>query len=386
LLREIVAVYGKRGLREFVSGSHLGVWTEERSGMYTDDTNSTLALASSLVFRQTLDAQHAAEMYGKFWLLQPERGYPDSAKIVLTAVLNRCDIRATGTFAFRDGSFANGAAMRISPIGISYRNASDSVLTQAVRLAVLSSHVHPEAVAGALVIAKAVAILCNTEPEQFKPENFLDDLISISTNDEVTKRLQLLRKFWNTPEWKGVVWCVDERMCENVTEAHMDDDYCARWFQIRSVVAVACAIWAFLTAWNDPEEAIVQAVLLGGDADTVGCMTGALVGALHGYNTLPKRWVTNLENGTCGRNFAIQVGEQLGLLDLVSVETNILETNEASTYSPQHARQEISTLLQTTTPTMFRNHNATTTIEECATVAKEHSIALAAVLQHFGVD
>ena len=45
-------------------------------GMYTDDTNSVLALATSLVRRGGLDPQDAAESYGQFWLSNPERGYP----------------------------------------------------------------------------------------------------------------------------------------------------------------------------------------------------------------------------------------------------------------------------------------------------------------------
>jgi len=43
------------------------------------------------------------------------------------------------------------------------------------------------------------------------------------------------------------------------------------------------------------EMAILSAVNLGGDADTVGACTGALAGAYWGLEVLPDRWRTGLE-------------------------------------------------------------------------------------------
>jgi ADP-ribosyl-[dinitrogen reductase] hydrolase len=38
------------------------------------------------------------------------------------------------------------------------------------------------------------------------------------------------------------------------------------------------------------EEALVQAVNLGNDADTTGAVTGAIAGALYGLQSIPHRW------------------------------------------------------------------------------------------------
>ena len=85
-----------------------------------------------------------------------------------------------------------------------------------------------------------------------------------------------------------------------------------RWFQIHASTAVACAIWAFLSNWRNPEEVVVKAVGLGGDADTVGSMAGALAGALHGSAWLPPRWLDTAEN----RDYAEGVARRLAELDL----------------------------------------------------------------------
>jgi len=121
----------------FTPGQHMGLYhLPPRWGMYTDDTNSTMALAFSLVENQGLWPLHTAHQYGRFWVSEPVRGYPDSAKAVMQSVLKGADIYQTGTLSFPTGSFANGGVMRIAPIGIAYRNATVEEIHAAVKLAI----------------------------------------------------------------------------------------------------------------------------------------------------------------------------------------------------------------------------------------------------------
>ena len=87
-------------------------------------------------------------------------------------------------------------------------------------------------------------------------------------------------------------------------------------FQIHAVVAVPCALWAFLTHWQKPAECLVEAIGLGGDTDTIASMTGALAGALHGQQWLPKSWYDGLENGEYGRDYCVALAKSLATLDL----------------------------------------------------------------------
>ena len=41
---------------------------------------------------------------------------------------------------------------------------------------------------------------------------------------------------------------------------------------------------------------MVKAVNLGGDADTIGAITGGLAGALYGYDSIPERWKARLDS------------------------------------------------------------------------------------------
>jgi len=118
--RQIKTQYGE--LRDFIPATCLGLPRNVvRLGSYSDDTNSSLALATSLARCGGLDAAHVARTYGSFWLKDPERGYPESAKMSMVAVQLGVDPILTGRLAFPDGSFANGGAMRIAPVGIAFR-------------------------------------------------------------------------------------------------------------------------------------------------------------------------------------------------------------------------------------------------------------------------
>ena len=60
--------------------------------------------------------------------------------------------------------------------------------------------------------------------------------------------------------------------------------------------SVPSAIYCFLRSPESFEEAVIRAVNLGGDADTMGAMCGAISGALLGESAIPSRWLSVLED------------------------------------------------------------------------------------------
>ena len=62
-----------------------------------------------------------------------------------------------------------------------------------------------------------------------------------------------------------------------------------------ALVAFRNALWQVLHASN-PEDAIIDTVMRGGDTDTNAAIAGALVGAIHGRNAIPERWVKCILN------------------------------------------------------------------------------------------
>jgi hypothetical protein len=151
--------------------------------------------------------------------------------------------------------------------------------------ALLATHVHPEGVDGAFIQALAVSRLCKlANTEGFSPLAFIEELRSQARTPILRDKL-------------GIV-------CRIVMEGTSDEDALlelvepsmfGRVFQIRASEAVASALLAFARDCQRPDECLIRAVNWGGDADTVGCILGALLGAMHGTSWLPPRWLLRLE-------------------------------------------------------------------------------------------
>ena len=68
----------------------------------------------------------------------------------------------------------------------------------------------------------------------------------------------------------------------------------------------------------EPENAMVAAVGLGGDANTIGSICGAMCGALHGKAWIPARWFDRIENdGAYGRDYVVDIAAELAELGLL---------------------------------------------------------------------
>ena len=79
---------------------------------------------------------------------------------------------------------------------------------------------------------------------------------------------------------------------------------------VRAAEAVPPALGAFLAA-KSAEQAVVLAVSLGGDTDTIAAMTGALAGAYWGLDAWPPPWRLGLENGQNGKDYALHLCKRI---------------------------------------------------------------------------
>lgn len=61
------------------------------------------------------------------------------------------------------------------------------------------------------------------------------------------------------------------------------------------VHTLEAAIWCLINS-NSFEEAVLKAVNLGSDTDTIAALTGSLAGILYGYKNIPERWISQVRN------------------------------------------------------------------------------------------
>jgi poly(ADP-ribose) glycohydrolase ARH3 len=280
-----------------------------RYGMYTDDTNTCLALASSLAACGRIDAAHAAKSYAHFWRNgDAVRGYPPSAKQVMQATLDGVPAQATGLqphFPFPGGSFANGGAMRISPLALAYRDAGPDVLRDAVAQAILSSHRHPEAIDFAVIQASLVQYALQVGAAGFQRDAVLDELASRCETKAmagmVRATAEAIHKFNAGDDEIEIVKQLVGR------ERRPGSGFS---FQIASVHMAPCVLWVACVHYRNPRNALQRAIDLGGDTDTTASMVGAILGAMHGEGWC-EDWARELENGPKGKDYALRLAEEL---------------------------------------------------------------------------
>lgn len=149
-------------------------------------------------------------------------------------------------------SYGNGSAMRVSPIGWAF-DSLDEVLEEAKRSAA-PSHNHPEGIKGAGAVAAAVFLARGG-----KSKDEIRDYIAGEFGYDLNRPLEAIR-----PEYTF------DSSCQG---------------------SVPEAIIAFLES-EDFEDALCNAISLGGDSDTQACIAGAIAEAF--YGPVSKRWVTML--------------------------------------------------------------------------------------------
>jgi poly(ADP-ribose) glycohydrolase ARH3 len=163
------------------------------------------------------------------------------------------------------GSYGNGGAMRVAPVALwAYPDLDETI--RLARETAKVTHTHPVGVEGAVIQAVAAHHALQTE---FEPARLLADLDELIETEEFRGKLDILSS------------CLER-----------DDDERARLHLGNWVAAhnsVVTALYCFLLA-DDFEDAIVRAIRMAGDTDTIGAMTGALAGARWGLNSIPPVW------------------------------------------------------------------------------------------------
>jgi len=263
-------------------------------GTCTDDTRMAADLARGLLDGGgVLDPDAVARRFGEGY--DPTRGYGGNTRRILEAICSGTPWRdAALRFELPGGSWANGAAMRVAPVALAFPDDPAAVREAALSQARITGHNHPIGRAGAVLQALAVreALARGAGGDPIEPPRFV-----VAVRDA--------HDAW-PEEFDGALRWIEENL-----DARPGDAVRALGTGARASRSVPAALWAFLTRWKDAEAAIVRGVNLGGDADTIGAMAGALAGAYRGAEALPRRWLDALEDGPRGRSDLVELADRL---------------------------------------------------------------------------
>ena len=239
--------------------------------------------------------------------------------------------QATGSqdpFAHATMTAGNGAAMRIAAVGLWWR---DEPETRDRRAASLSAVTHADlrGIAAAQALAAAISRGLVPRPMPVLNSELVDDveragqravgLLGIENDDRFNRVLAgLVEHRRYCYDLNQLLAGIRQRAqliggAEGRVEATSGFAPCS--------VPAALAIVDFADSF---EQALVTAVNLGGDTDTVGAMVGALAGARFGLSAIPSRWLDDLRaTGTLIERIDQVVAREAGdpKPDLIALET-----------------------------------------------------------------
>jgi poly(ADP-ribose) glycohydrolase ARH3 len=257
----------------------LRAWLPDVSELvYTDDTAMAIGLAQSLAELGCLDEQDLGDTFQVNFTLEPWRGYAQGPPALFrqVAMYGLPYPEAAGQLFRGQGSYGNGAAMRIAPLGLFYHDAPD--LYEEARRSAIVTHAHPIGIDGAAVLAWAVARAVALDPRQpFPAEQWVAGLIAFARTPEMREKLEMVRSLLARDAPAHVA---APRLGQDVT-AHG---------------SVPFALYAFLRHPHSFEDCLFCAILNGGDRDTLGAMACAVSGAYLGIEAIPPDWRARLEN------------------------------------------------------------------------------------------
>ena len=104
---------------------------------YTDDTQMAIGLSEALVESGEVIEEVLCRAFVANYV--PSRGYGRGARAVLEAMEDGRDYREVAEHHFVGGSFGNGAAMRVAPVGLLFRDQQSRLWEQAY-LSALPTH------------------------------------------------------------------------------------------------------------------------------------------------------------------------------------------------------------------------------------------------------
>jgi ADP-ribosyl-[dinitrogen reductase] hydrolase len=256
--------FKRRDTYQHVSGYTAGGTYSLDPGYWTDDTSMALCLAETLLEKQEYDPIDFGERLVR-WV---EDGYNSSLPKCFD--IGQTTLRAIGEFRRHGpdecgvtGEWAggNGSIMRLAPVPIYFQNNPAEAVAVSVTQGILT-HNHE-------VPNDACSMLCKILLEGINTGDTTATLSAVQSAD-VAEKLRHI---------KDLKFKEKER-----------DDIKSDGYVVSTLEAAMWAVWKT----DNFKDALLLAVNLGDDADTVGAVAGQIAGSVYGLDQIPSEWVSGL--------------------------------------------------------------------------------------------
>lgn len=257
------------GMRSF--GTH-----HQPEGTWSDDTSLTLCLAESIL--EGLDLQNLAHKFIAWkndnywtahgWVFDIGIG----TRIAIEQLENGINPEQAGGIGENDNG--NGSLMRILPLILHTKELPIAERFQITKQVSSLTHGHIRSI-----------IAC------FYYLEFAKQIIEGKDKFEIYQNLKTeVSDFLNEIKINPIEIEMYHRLLNGTIFELIEEDIQSSGYVVHSLEA---SIWCLLTT-STYAEAILKAVNLGKDTDTIGAITGGLAGLLYGFDNIPKHWLRNI--------------------------------------------------------------------------------------------
>ncbi|MEV6067666.1 ADP-ribosylglycohydrolase family protein [Nocardia sp. NPDC052001] len=239
--------------------------------LWTDDTEMACSIFAILDAHDRIDQDALAKSFAEHYDIYRRYG-PGTSRILRRIRQQGESWRELASLARGgSGSWGNGAAMRIAPLGAYFADDPDRVDVEAAASAEVT-HAHPDAVSGAIAVAIAAAIVAA------RPEVRGDDLLAAvaarTPSGPVREGIQHARAL------RDSATAAAELGVGHKTSALDTVPFC---------------LWVVAQHGDSFEQACWTAAAAGGDIDTTCAIIGGVLAARSVSNIPPLHWLSRCE-------------------------------------------------------------------------------------------
>jgi ADP-ribosylglycohydrolase len=240
---------------------------------WTDDTEMACSVLAVLVGHHRVDQDALARSFAGHHDF--DRGYGPAVNRLLRLVREGGDWRELSAELFQgQGSWGNGSAMRIAPLGAWYADDPEQATHQA-EISSYPTHQHREAVVGAMAVAAAAALAADPAGPP-APADLLDGVISLVPRSAVGAGLRRARDMLDYDDAGTVAAVLGSG---RRTSAHD---------------TVPFALWSAARSLGDFEQTFWTTAQVGGDVDTTCAIACGVVAATKAGQP-PAQWLERTE-------------------------------------------------------------------------------------------
>ena len=253
----------------------------QQVGTWSDDSSMVLATMDSLINNESINYNDIMNNFLKWY---KEGKYTPDRKVFdignSTAAALRKYQRDEKNYICGSNdiySNGNGSLMRILPITLYLHYTSEQKLDVISTISCMT-HAHIYSIISCIIYSIFIDEYLKELDLKKAYSNMQNIIKNILENNKNIENVEELKQ-----KFSRIIYDDISKLTENEIKSS--------GYVIDSLEA---SLWCLLKT-NNYKDAVLKAVNLGEDTDTIGALTGALAGLVYGYNSIPKEWINVLK-------------------------------------------------------------------------------------------